>query len=65
MFNQLDLRAERRTIYDQWILVWYVDVQNVMNSQNPSSIDYSFDYSKKRQSRGLPILPTFGVRGEF
>lgn len=64
-FHQLDLRAERKTVYDSWILTWYVDVQNVLNSPNPSSLQYSYDYSKKKAVRGLPVLPTFGVRGEF
>lgn len=65
MFNQLDLRAERKTVYDRWILVWYVDVQNVTNAANPASVSYSYDYRRKKTDRGLPILPTFGVRGEF
>jgi outer membrane cobalamin receptor len=64
-FHQLDLRAERKTIYDQWILSWYVDVQNVMNTPNASAVEYSYDYRQKKNRRGLPILPTFGVRGEF
>lgn len=64
-FYQLDLRAEKKTIYNQWILSWYVDVQNVTNSANPSRVEYAYDYSKKKSVRGLPILPTFGVRGEF
>jgi hypothetical protein len=64
-FYQLDLRAEKKTIYNQWILSWYVDVQNITNAPNPSRIDYSYDYTKKKAARGFPILPTFGVRGEF
>jgi len=64
-FYQLDLRAEKKTIYDRWILSWYVDVQNITNAANPSAIEYSYDYRKKKATRGLPILPTFGVRGEF
>lgn len=64
-FFQLDLRVEKKTIYNEWILSWYVDVQNILNNRNPSRIEYSYDYSQKKQARGLPILPTFGVRGEF
>lgn len=64
-FHQLDLRVERKTIYDQWILSWYIDVQNILNAKNSSSVDYSYDYSQQSTSRGLPILPSFGVKGEF
>ncbi len=64
-FNQLDIRIDRRFIYDKWILTAYLDIQNIMNSKNAQSIDYSYDYSQNEKSRGLPILPTFGIKGEF
>lgn len=64
-FNQLDIRIDRNFIYEKWILTAYLDVQNIMNSKNPSSIDYSYDYSQSKKGTGLPILPTFGIKGEF
>jgi hypothetical protein len=64
-FNQLDIRVDRKFIYDQWILSAYLDIQNLMNSKNPQSIQYSYDYKENKQVRGLPIIPTFGIKGEF
>jgi hypothetical protein len=64
-FNQLDIRIDRKFIYDTWILTAYLDIQNFYNAKNPQSIQYAFDYSKSSRVRGLPILPTFGVKGEF
>lgn len=64
-FNQLDIRIDRKYIYDKWILSAYLDIQNIMNSKNPQSIEYAYDYSKKTKVRGLPILPTIGVKGEY
>ncbi len=64
-FRQLDIRIDRKYIYDRWILTAYVDILNVLNAENPQSIEYSFDYRQKKRVRGLPILPTFGVKGEF
>jgi hypothetical protein len=64
-FRQLDLRIDRKYIYDRWILTAYLDILNVLNAENPQSIEYSFDYRQKKRVRGLPILPTFGVKGEF
>jgi hypothetical protein len=64
-FKQLDIRIDRKFIYDEWILSAYVDIQNITNSENAQNIEYSFDYSSKEKVRGLPILPTFGVKGEF
>lgn len=64
-FMQLDLRAERKLIFDTWILTAYLDIQNITNSKNSQNLEYSFDYSEQNEVRGLPILPTFGIRGEF
>lgn len=64
-FNQLDIRIDRKFIYDTWILTAYVDIQNLYNAKNSQNIQYSYDYSQKTKVRGLPILPTFGVKGEF
>lgn len=65
MFNQLDIRIDRKYVYDTWILTAYLDIQNLLNAKNPSSIEYSYDYSQSEKVNGLPILPTFGIKGEF
>lgn len=64
-FWQLDIRFDRKWIYDTWILSLYLDIQNVTNNKNEFGIAYSFDYSQSEPATGLPILPTFGIRGEF
>jgi hypothetical protein len=64
-FNQLDIRIDRKFIHDTWILTAYLDIQNFYNAKNSQNIQYSYDYSQKTKVRGLPILPTFGVKGEF
>lgn len=64
-FNQLDIRIERKVIYESWILTSYLDVLNVYNSANQENIDYAYDYTAKKKVRGLPILPTIGIKGEF
>lgn len=65
LFNQLDIRIDRKYIYDTWILTAYLDIQNIMNAKNPSSIQYSYDYAQNEKVNGLPILPTLGIKGEF
>ncbi|MFN7905734.1 MAG: TonB-dependent receptor [Pseudobdellovibrionaceae bacterium] len=64
-FVQLDLRADRKWIYDTWILSLYLDIQNITSQKNEEGIMYSYDYSEKNEITGLPLLPTFGVKGEF
>lgn len=64
-FRQLDLRIDRRYVFDEWILTAYVDIQNVLNTTNSQNFQYAYDYREKKKVRGLPILPAIGVKGEF
>ncbi|MFC1610538.1 TonB family protein [Myxococcota bacterium] len=65
-FQQLDLRIEKlfgeRT--DNHIIV-YVEVQNATNRRNAEFFEYSYDYSKRYEFPGLPILPSVGVEARF
>ena len=64
-FNQLDLRVDKRWVYQSWMLDFYLDVQNIYNRANPEGQGYNFDFSKTRVQQGLPILPILGVRADF
>jgi TonB family protein len=65
LFHQLDLRVDKRWIYQGWILNVYLDVQNVYNRANTEDFDYNFNFRQSNPQQGLPILPILGVRGEF
>jgi hypothetical protein len=64
-FHQLDLRFDKHWIYESWRLNAYLDIQNVYNRKNPEGVEYSFDFSKKTYSTGLPIVPIIGLRAEY
>lgn len=64
-FMQLDVRVDKKWIYDTWIFSIYLDVQNATNAKNSEDIRYAYDYRSKSKVTGLPILPTFGLKGEF
>jgi hypothetical protein len=64
-FYQLDLRFDKKWIYDEEIWTLYLDIQNVLNTKNSESIEYSYNYANKEFVSGLPILPAFGIKGEF
>ena len=51
--------------FDLWSLGAYVDVQNVLNAENPEGITYDYRYQQSAYIRGLPILPILGVRGRL
>jgi hypothetical protein len=51
-------------VFDAWILDVYLDLQNVYNRANVEGLAYSYDYREEAPLRGLPIIPSIGVRGE-
>lgn len=64
-FQQLDIRIDKKVILDEEIWTFYLDIQNILNTKNPEGVQYSYDYSIKKEVTGLPLLPSIGVRGEF
>jgi hypothetical protein len=63
--HQLDLRVDRFFQFDGWKLAAYLDVANVYMNAPVVDRDYSYDYSEREETTGIPILPSIGVRGEF
>jgi TonB family protein len=64
-FTQLDVRIDKRFVFDAFSLVAYLDIQNVTNAQNPEGLIYNFNYTKSSFITSIPILPTLGLRGEW
>jgi TonB family protein len=64
-FHQLDLRLDRRFVFDQLTLTPYLDLINVYNQANAET--YQTDYRSIDQEpiNGLPFFPNFGIQGEF
>ncbi|MBC7173745.1 MAG: TonB-dependent receptor, partial [Polyangiaceae bacterium] len=65
LFNRLDIRAEKKWVFDAWRLAFFLDIQNVYNMQNREGIIYNFDYTENAPINGLPIIPALGIRGEM
>lgn len=65
LFNRLDFRVEKKWVFDAWKLAVYLDVQNLYNADNPEGRIHNFDFSRSEPVRGLPLLPSLGVRGEM
>ena len=64
-FFQLDVRVDKRFVFNQWILALYADIQNATNYGNVEGVLNNFDYTEEQFLYGLPIIPSLGVRGEF
>jgi TonB family protein len=65
LFNMLDLRVQKKWIFQGWRLAIFLDVRNVYNKQNQEGIVYNYDYSQRTPLLGLPIIPSLGIRGEL
>jgi TonB family protein len=64
-FHQLDVRIDKRWIYQRWMLNLYLDILNIYNRANPSGVTYNFDYRKSKSQLEIPILPILGIRADF
>lgn len=64
-FHQLDIRLDKTWVFQDWILTTYIEVQNVYNRANPEGYSYNYNYTEREVISGLPIIPGFGIKGEF
>jgi TonB family protein len=64
-FHQMDVRIDKKFIYDTFIIGAYVEVINAYNATNEEGRDYNYDLSESAPVPGLPIIPTLGVNGRF
>ncbi len=63
--HALDVRVDRRWNFDGWALVTYIDIQNIYNQKNISSIRWNYAERKIEESEGIGILPSIGISLEF
>jgi hypothetical protein len=64
-FSQLDVRVDKTWTFDRWMLNAFIDLLNAYDHRSIEGVAYSYDYSKSTYVQGLPVLPSFGVKGEF
>ncbi len=64
-FHSLDFRVDKAILFKTWTLKFYLDILNVYNHLNQEVVQPSFDFSRTQAIRGLPIIPSFGIRAEL
>ena len=64
-FQQLDVRIDRKWRFDTWMLTFYFEIQNALNKANPEGTRYNYNFTETKSISGLPIIPSFGIRGEL
>lgn len=63
--HSLDIRIDRRWFFSGWTLITYLDVQNVYNRNNLSSIRWDPREQRVDESSSIGILPSIGISAEF
>ena len=64
-FWQLDLRVDKDWVFRTWQLTAYLDLQNATNAQNVEVIAWTYDFAEEDPITRIPVVPAFGVRGEW
>ena len=64
-FYQLDLRAERRMVFDRFTLDVYLEVVNATLSRTVLSMDQDPFTNKVSETSYRLVLPSIGIRGEI
>jgi hypothetical protein len=63
--HSLDLRVDRRWYFDKWTLITYLDLQNVYNRKNSTSVRWDPRTQSVDAESSIGILPSIGVSLEF
>jgi hypothetical protein len=67
-YYQIDLRAERRFVFDRFVMDVYVDLANVTRNPEVLQVDRANPYTDDRsvvQDQVKLVLPTIGLHGQF
>jgi hypothetical protein len=66
LFHQLDIRVDKGWVWRSGFkLGLYLDVQNVYNQANAEGVSYNYNSVLSTNANGLPLIPSFGIRGEL
>ena len=65
-FFQVDLRFDKRFVFNTWMMSAYIDLQNVMwfAYKSPEFTIYNYDYTDEI-SVSSPFIPSLGLRVDF
>jgi TonB family protein len=65
-FFQLDLRVDKKFVFDTWMFSTYVDFQNISYFlyKSPEMWEYNYDYSEK-MTVSMPPMIAVGFKTEF
>ncbi|HPO54755.1 MAG TPA: TonB-dependent receptor [Ignavibacteriaceae bacterium] len=63
--HSLDIRIDRRWNFNNWTLITYIDIQNIYNRNNSSTIRWDYEKMQVAESSSIGILPSIGISLEI
>ena len=63
--NSLDVRVDKRWFFSGWTLITYIDVQNVYNRKNVTSVRWDLRTQSPEFNESIGILPSIGISAMF
>ena len=63
--HSLDIRVNKRWYFNNWTLITYIDIQNIYNNKNISSIRWNSREMKTDETSSIGLLPSIGISAEF
>ncbi len=63
--HSLDVRVDKRWYFSSWTLITYLDVQNIYNKKNSTSIRWDTRDNRIDETSSIGILPSIGISAEF
>lgn len=64
-FHQLDIRVDRKWVFDNFSFTTYLDLLNAYNAQNAEQYQDDYRFREREPIPSLPIIPVIGASGEF
>ncbi len=65
-YQRLDLRIDRRFIFESWNLSIFLEIWNLLDHSNIVMFEYNSDFSKMEAIKSMfQFMPMFGIAAEF
>ncbi len=64
-FHALDVRLDKRWIFDSFSIITYIDIQNIYNQKNISAIRWNYRTQQAEYNESIGLLPSIGFNFQF
>jgi len=63
--HSLDLRLDKRWMFNNWMMITYIDIQNIYNRPQKGIPDWDDRESALEENESIGILPSIGITFKF